>query len=190
MIRAFIAVGVPEAIQQRIAERSEPFRKELGKTVRWTPTDHIHLTLKFLSETTGTSLDTLIAELERACAERSPFTLEVGGWGCFPNGRRPRVLWAGIKAEPSLLTLQRAVEDGAVQVGYEAEDKPFTPHVTIGRVRDRLPTTVRSGVGAMLLRADNEWVEVVRVESIRVYRSDLYADGARHTVLAELPLKG
>ena len=122
---------VLEAVQKRL--------KALDRTssVRWTDPRSIHLTLKFLGEVDEERRQELVQALAEAVEGRGAPILGLGGLGGFPNRKRPRVLWVGLKEEGRLLPpLQAAVESAAATLGWEREGRPFQPHLTVGRVRD------------------------------------------------------
>jgi RNA 2',3'-cyclic 3'-phosphodiesterase len=193
-VRAFIAIDLPEEIrhalntveQQIQARGGEPARK----AIRWVSAGNMHLTLKFLGEVSTSNLQSLSQKLKEEANRHAALTFTVSGLGAFPNVRRPRVLWVGVQAPPGLLALQKSIETGAQRLGYQSEERPFSPHLTLGRtVQNARPEEVTA-----LARALSE-VEVgelgqVRVDHICLYRSDLRPSGAVYTLLQAFPLRG
>jgi 2'-5' RNA ligase len=137
LLRAFIAIEIPADIKKAIAVKTARLQKDAGHAVRWVAPENTHLTLKFLGELSPANVGLVSQALQAECNQQSVFEIVVCGVGCFPNPRRPRVIWVGLKAPPELNRLQRKVEAAAALLGYEAEDKPFSPHLTIGRVREQ-----------------------------------------------------
>ncbi len=110
----------------------------------WTPPAKVHVTLRFLGETSDQQRQAMGCALNAISAAQKPFVLAIGATGCFPNRQTPNVVWLGIQAEDdALLILQQQVEAAAQGLGFAAETKPFTPHLTIGRLR-RAGTRVQS----------------------------------------------
>ncbi len=136
LLRAFIAIELPAHICDAIEKQTIRLRQTLGNDfIRWVPTRNMHLTLKFLGDTAASHLDFLKQMLVREADSHPQFDLQLGGLGSFPTRRSPRLLWIGIHAPPDLDSLQRGVESGASRLGYKPENRAFSPHLTLGRVR-------------------------------------------------------
>ncbi|HHV61834.1 MAG TPA: RNA 2',3'-cyclic phosphodiesterase [Firmicutes bacterium] len=134
-LRLFVAIEVAPGLRGRILEIEEELAR-CGADVKWVPGPNLHLTLKFLGETPRAKLDPVKAAMEGATRNRSGFELSFSGVGAFPNTRQPRVIWIGVERGHSHLhDLAAAVDDALAGVGFAREDKGFTPHLTIGRVR-------------------------------------------------------
>src|SRR5207253_3798460 len=108
---------------------------DLELPVNWVSGEGIHVTLKFLGEVGDDREAEITAALERAAAGARTLPLALGGFGVFPDFRRPRVVWAGIAPEPGLEILQHRVEQEVAPLGFPTEARPFRPHVTLGRAR-------------------------------------------------------
>lgn len=145
-IRAFIAIPLPAAVTATLAKSGQSLARQLPpNSVRWVKPEAMHLTLRFLGDTAENQLPALKQGLDEICGRYAPFELQLGELGCFPNPRRPRVIWGGLKelsAEGGLCRrLAAEIEGMVVGLGWQAEGKAFRPHLTIGRVREgqRLP---------------------------------------------------
>src|SRR5438309_7448402 len=101
-IRTFIAIEIPESIKSRIERLQEPLR-QIGAKVSWTKPSNIHLTLKFLGGVEVSRIERVSRAVERAARGIAPFEVEIGGTGCFPSPRSPRVLWVGLPEVPEAL---------------------------------------------------------------------------------------
>ena len=136
LIRCFIAVEIPEPILNVIAAYLSKL-KQISREVRWVRADTIHLTLKFLGEIERSRLATVQSSLEGISAQANPFSLEISGCGAFPGKSRPRVFWLGMSAdkESPLLSVQRWIEKEMADLGFESENRRFSPHLTLGRVK-------------------------------------------------------
>ncbi len=186
-IRTFIAIILPDAIIRQLAQVQRQLERQVPpESVRWVKPEGIHLTLKFLGDTPVGKLDAIRAALGEVASRASPCALTVGGLGCFPNARRPRVIWVGVQAMgEELASLQRAVERAMKPLGFPPEGRDFTPHLTLGRVRDRIPPADLSRLGALVSSTDIGTLGEVQARSFALIQSVLKPSGAEYTPLAE-----
>ena len=189
LLRAFIAIDIPPEIKQAISSQTASLRKESGRVVRWVNVENIHLTLKFLGEISASSLELLTQAIQSECAQTAPFTVSAENLGCFPNLRRPRVLWIGLVVPPGLNRLQRQVEASTARLGYAPEDKPFAPHLTIGRVREQAAPEEIQALRRLLEQTTIASLGTFTVKEVHLYKSDLKPDGPIYTRLASARLK-
>jgi 2'-5' RNA ligase len=134
-VRTFICIKIPESITERINRLQETLR-QIDAQVSWTKPSNIHLTLKFLGGVEASRIERVSKALERAANGISPFEVEIGGAGCFPSPRSPRVLWLGFSNVPELIQqLYSNIEDELAREGFAREKRRFSPHLTIGRIR-------------------------------------------------------
>jgi 2'-5' RNA ligase len=187
-IRAFIAVAVPEEIRQGIATFQRQWRNGLsGNFIRWTPVAQMHLTLRFLGSVRAEAVPELAAALRRACAGVTAFELSVGGSGCFPDARKPRVLWVGVGGALTALAELQARVVGETAPWGEVEEREFHAHLTLGRVKNAPPALAGEiAKRAQTLRCGElgRW----RVGEVWLLRSELAPSGATHTELARVAL--
>ena len=156
--------------------------------VRWVSPENLHLTLRFLGDTAGEQLPGLAVGLDALGLRHRPFTLSVAGIGCFPNLRRPRVIWAGLQdAQERLGPLQQEVEEMVKGVGWPAESRSFRPHLTLGRVRDGKSRGHQPLVDSWTSDPPEKPFEVGSLELIE---SVLRPGGARYTTLHRSALGG
>lgn len=189
-LRAFIAIETPREVQALIARRTAALRQKLpAPLVRWVPAGNIHLTLKFLGETSLAMLEQLTPLLGAEAEEHAAFSMSASGLGVFPNRAQPRVIWIGLTAPPILQTMQRNIEGICARLGYPPEDRPFSPHLTIGRINQRLNAEEKQRVRLALEEAHVGELGAIPVEAIHIFKSDLRPDGAVYTRLYTLPLK-
>lgn len=135
-MRCFIALDISEEVRNSIGSAIEKVKK-LSGNVKWVPAENIHLTLKFLGEVSEELVLQIRQNLSLLCAGHGRFGLAVRGTGAFPDFRRPNIFWAGIDESGPLKLLNRDIEDVMEGFGFAREAKRFSPHLTIGRVRDR-----------------------------------------------------
>jgi 2'-5' RNA ligase len=153
--------------------------------VRWVRPDAIHQTIKFLGETPEESLSDLVGSMTSVCGEIVPFPISVTGLGAFPNTRRPRVVWAGVR-EPSgtLERLWKSTEETAHALGWPKEKRGFTPHITLGRVKGTINIT---RLNEVILSLENEHWGDQEVRDLVLYRSHLTPGGAQYEVVHIFP---
>ena len=110
------------------------FKNRQIQAVHWVPAKNIHLTLRFLGDTTLQQIEAIKPSLIDLTQHYQPFEVNIEGSGAFPNLKRPRVVWIGVKAPDSLFQLQKSIEAVCHKIGFETETRPFSPHLTLGRV--------------------------------------------------------
>ncbi|HNN14452.1 MAG TPA: RNA 2',3'-cyclic phosphodiesterase [Anaerolineales bacterium] len=189
-IRAFIAVDLPPIIQDSLEKQTAHLRQTLGNgLVRWVPPRNLHLTLRFIGDIPPTHLDFFKQMLTKTADSHRPFDLQIGGIGSFPNLKRPRVLWVGLHAPEDLSSLQRQIETGTVQLGFEKEDKPFSPHLTIGRVRQTTTPADIAKIRTALEETQLGRIGTARIDSVHLYQSELHSEGSVYKKLFSAPLR-
>jgi len=183
-IRCFISVKLPDEVRRSMADLIAELKKA-GPDVSWVPAGNIHLTLKFLGNTNDSLIPMIKERITKKLSHYNAFYIKIVGVGCFPSEKRPRVLWIGIERSDLLNSIQKDMEAEVEELGFAPEDRPFSPHLTFGRVRSQ------KGIAEMLRRftefrtADFGLVEV---KSIHIMKSDLKPTGAEHTSIAEIPI--
>jgi 2'-5' RNA ligase len=190
LLRAFIAIELPKNTLGAIEKQTARLRQTLGNDIiRWVPIQNLHLTLKFLGDTAASHVDFLKQLLAREADSHLQFNLQLGGLGSFPTSRRPRLLWIGLHASADLTSLQKSIEAGTSRLGYEQEERPFSPHLTIGRVRQNISPPdlqkIRTALGTIQLGN----IGTARVDSVHLFRSDLQPGGSIYTKLFSASLK-
>jgi 2'-5' RNA ligase len=189
LLRAFIAIEIPLAVRKNLCEAIAPIKKDIGDTVRWVPTDNMHMTLKFLGDVSASNVE-MLSELLRAEADLFPcFDIRLEGLGAFPTPKRPRVLYIGIQAPATLEALQRGIDAAAHKLGYESEERGFSPHLTIGRVKQNSTSADQQTIRRALEQTRIDSPGTARVDSVHLYKSDLQPTGSVYTRLYSAPLK-
>jgi RNA 2',3'-cyclic 3'-phosphodiesterase len=190
MLRSFIALEIPAEIQSAIAHATSPLKDTLRKPlIRWVASQNVHLTLKFLGDVSPANLERLAEMLAKEVAAHEMFSLSVGGLGAFPNSRRARVIWIGLDSPPALAALQRGLDAAAAQLGYPREERPFSPHLTIGRVTQAVSTADLQHICRALDSTKVGILGTVSVQAIHIFKSDLRPGGSVYTRLYGLPMK-
>jgi len=184
VIRAFVAIDLSEEIYQRLNTVTGNLQERLaGVPVRWVPVRNIHVTLKFLGDVSIKNLEVLKKLLETEARNHASFEISVGDLGAFPSERRPRVLWAGVEAPQELAALQRRIESETARLGYAPEDRPFSPHLTLGRIGRNASSQDLQRVGEILKTTRIGFLGATRIQAVHLYRSDLQPGGAVYTPL-------
>jgi 2'-5' RNA ligase len=184
-IRSFVAIDVEPAVRAALRTLQTEF-VDTRADVRWVRPEGLHVTLKFLGAVEAARLEAVHTALVAALAERPPLCLSVRGLGAFPSWRRPRVVWVGLAGE-GLAELAACAEHTLTGLGFLAEGRPFTPHLTLGRVNslrgwprleDLIKTHLQDDFGDS------------RIDAVTIYRSTLQPGGAVYTSLWTIPLLG
>ena len=190
LLRAFIAVEIPPEIHQAIESKTAQLQAALDTSlVRWVPADNIHLTLKFLGDVSPTNVEMLSQMLNVEVNQHATFVLKFEGLGAFPNPRRPRVIWIGIQAPAELEALQHGIEAAAATLGYPREGRPFSPHLTVGRVKQNVGSAGLQKIRSALEQTKIGALGTAQVNAVHLFKSDLKPSGAVYTKLFSAPLK-
>ncbi len=186
-IRSFIAIDLCDPARRQI----EAFVEELKNSdarVGWVRIEGIHLTLKFLGNVAPELIEQIKPALVRVASQTGPIRIEPAGCGAFPAIKSPRVIWVGLGGQiSSLAELGRRVEAAMVPLGFKPEDRPFKPHLTVGRVKGRLRL---EALQQILLAHRDFKAEPFDAAEVVLYKSDLRPDGARYSPLFKAPLSG
>ena len=184
-MRLFVAMDIPEDVRNSLAALVSNLRF-VCRNARWVRIEGLHLTLKFIGETSSEKA----AEIETALASlpsRAPISMNFRGLGFFPNGRRPRVLWAGIEAGTELAALAAAVETSLHPLGIAREERAFSPHLTLARF-----DTPRGldALHAAIAKTGGLEFGVTTAKEFHLYQSVLKPGGAEYTRLATFSFAG
>ena len=189
-VRVFVAVGISAEAREQLIDAVQRIRRDAPQGIQWANPDGMHVTLKFLGNIPSVGVEPLLDCLRPVAAEAVPFPLQLAGLGMFPNRRKPRVLWAGVDGGLDALSgLQQASEEAINALGYPPEQRPFRPHITLGRPRRGVSDAQLARIGAAVSGVAPPSPAGWQVESVDVMRSELHPSGARYTVLGSVPLK-
>lgn len=138
-LRLFVAVELPQEVIHHLTDITATLQDLRIPGVRWVSPEGVHLTLKFLGNTPVDQISSVTAAMSMAVEGVSSFTVHIHGFGAFPSMRAPRVLWTAIKGDLNpLAELQHRLEERLESIGFAPDERPFSPHLTIGRVRGKL----------------------------------------------------
>jgi 2'-5' RNA ligase len=183
-IRTFVCIEVPDLVRNRIADLQLALRNDEVR-VSWVKPANIHLTLKFLGAVPSNRIAGVIRSVSSAASSVAPFEIEVGGTGCFPSPRNPKVFWVGLVQVPEpLKQLYAEIDSGLFREGFPREQRGFSPHLTIGRVRE--PVSARPAAEELLRHGFES--RRYTASQVIVMRSDLKPTGSVYTAQAVAPL--
>ena len=176
-MRLFVAIDIPDHVKECLHSFVSPLRP-LAK-LSWSPVDHLHITLKFIGEWPEERLGEMKDAL-KAMEKPGPIGIQVHDLGWFPNDRRPRVLWAGVTADEGLHKLARTADQTTAELGVPREERDFSPHLTLARIREAVP------LGALRRALE---LAPAQFGSFRASKFFLYLSRAgKYTKLAEFAL--
>lgn len=191
LLRAFIAIEIPTEIKQQIIAQTADLRQKLGRSVRWVTAENAHLTLKFLGDIPPIAIDSLTCMLKEKAEQTPPFDIAVVGLGAFPNLRHPRVIWIGLNAPATLTKLQKTLDAATTNPEHhDPEKQAFSPHLTIGRVRQPLSDAEKRSIPDALQNIQIGCLGNFTVQSISLFQSELKPAGPIYTCLSTVQLGG
>lgn len=182
-MRLFVALEMPAAVREHFATLISQLRalesKSSAKKPRWVRPENLHVTLKFIGHVDPALLDPIRATLAKLCSN-GPVDLRFRGLGFFPNAKRPRVLWAGTAASPNLSSLARDIDASLAKLGISAEERAFTPHLTLARCE---PSAISAAMAGVVERDSARDFGGLRTTQFHLIESKLKASGAEYTTL-------
>ena len=185
MIRSFLAIELPKPILAKIEEVQGDLRSTHAD-VRWVSPEKIHLTLKFFGNIEESRIDLIFKSIEEPIRDVLPFSVTVRGAGAFPSLKNPRVIWMGLAdGKEMLISLQKQIENHLEKIGFEPEDRPFQPHLTLGRMKSS------QGKEALVRRMERyreEGFGTLQVERVVLFKSDLRPSGPIYTLLKDIQI--
>jgi 2'-5' RNA ligase len=189
MIRAFIAIPLNSALKNEILLAANKLRQVVpAGSAKWVETQNIHLTLKFLGDTDQKILNALIQDLQQEKEAIKQFAFACANLGAFPNAKNPRVIWAGSSSSDHLIHLFKIIENICLKNNFPAEEKPFSPHITLARIKKTLEADCANDfVNAISQFKSCEFGEQV-VNEFTLYRSDLKQSGPIYTPIHKFEL--
>ncbi len=185
-MRIFLAVDINDEQRVELAGIQKYLSDKLSK-IKWVMPENLHITMKFLGELEPEEADRVATILNKPLKSFSSFPIEPGGLGVFPNIKRPRVFWAGLrKGHDELINLSRIVEDTVSAAGFDKDTKPFSPHITLGRFRQ--PPNGKA-VEETIKNAPQLKPSEHIVSGISIYQSILKPEGPQYKLLHFLRTK-
>jgi 2'-5' RNA ligase len=189
-VRSFIAIELPDELKVGLSQLQSRLRLGNQPWVKWVDPHSIHLTLKFLGNIAVDRIGEITKAMEDSAQGITPFHLEVKEPGVFPNLRRVQVAWVGIKGEVDKLgQLQQRIESNLARLGFAPELRPFTPHLTLARLRSQASPNERQRFGQLIIDTKFEADYSIKVDSISLMSSQLTREGAIYNQISSVKLK-
>ena len=189
MPRIFIAIKLPDNVIQKITDVSQYFQTQLPpEALKWVETENLHLTLKFLGEIPEETLAKVQQLLARTAAGQKPFAISVENLGMYPYSRQPRVIWLGIQGAKPIVRLHDRLEKALEGIQLEKENRPFNPHLTLARVRQRTSRETANQIGQTLSEFKVGSLGTFEVRQIHLIESQLTPQGPIYTTRFTAPL--
>lgn len=186
-VRCFVAVNLPAPLREEIGAFFAALRGSV-RGVRWVAAANLHLTLKFLGDVESGQVSRVANAIAGALEGSPPVEVTLAGAGVFPPRGRPRVVWLDLAAgAEGIASLQGEVGRALEPLGFPREKRPFTPHLTVGRVKK--PGDPAPLLAAVDTAGKREWGGFT-ASSVDLVRSELFPTGARYSILREVRLKG
>jgi len=184
-IRAFIAIELKEETRKKLREIQSELRKLIRSKVSWPKPENIHLTLKFLGDVSIEQVSSIKEELKQINKSFSHFNMSLGGIGAFPNFRNPRVIWLGITTgNEEVIQIATQIDKTTNKLGFPLEKREFTPHLTLGRIKQRVNL---ENIEPKFTKYDKLDMDIP-VDRFALIKSELNPRGAIYTTLEEFIL--
>ncbi len=188
-VRCFIAIELPDGVKRDLRELQAQLKAASLAPVKWVDPENIHLTLKFLGNVAAGRLDKIGQAMTEAVRGTSPFSLEVKELGVFPDPKRVQIVWVGVSGETEKLAiLQQRIESGLEKLGFPPENRRFTPHLTLARLRDRATPQEREKLGQTIAETEFDSTQSFMVNSVRLMKSQLTPEGPIYSQLSSAAL--
>jgi RNA 2',3'-cyclic 3'-phosphodiesterase len=183
MMRLFTAIDLPDEVVATLGRLIAQLRP--SARIKWSPEDNLHVTTKFIGEWPDAQIDRLQTALA-SLGPREPIPIEIRGVGFFPNPHAPRVFWAAVHAPAALADLARETESALERIGVAAENRPFSPHLTLARIKEPVPLQpLRQAV----VELPSVEFGAFTADRFHLYRSKLTPAGSVYTKLSDFPFR-
>jgi RNA 2',3'-cyclic 3'-phosphodiesterase len=186
-MRLFLAITLPDEVRAGITRAGARARAQVPH-VRWVREESLHLTLRFVGERPDADVPRLAEAVEHAMMGMGAFAATVHDAGAFPNFRRPRAVWLDMHPHESFVSIATRLDAVLAGLGIDAENRPFRPHVTLGRVREPLSPAEGEALERELGAMRERWALTIR--EVILMRSSPGPGGSIYTPLAAAPLGG
>ena len=189
-IRAFIAVLLPDEVKQSLSALQDRLRSGSSVSAKWVDPGNIHLTLKFLGNISPGLVGRITSAMETAAREIKPLYIQVKGLGAFPNANRVNIVWVGLVGDiERLALLQKRIDAQLSPLGFKSENRPFTPHLTIARIRDHASSEERRQLGRLIAETAFDTLLPVDIMSVYLMKSQLTREGPIYSSILSVNLR-
>jgi len=186
-IRSFIAIELPDELKNKLFQLEAQLKSDKQSWVKWVNPNSIHLTLKFLGNIAIDRVEEITKSMEEVAKGIPPFCLKIEELGVFPNLRRVQVTWIGIDGEIDKLSqLQKGIESKLTRLGFAPESRPFTPHLTLARLRTQASPDERQIFGQLIANTRFDIDYTMEVDAVSLMKSQLTREGAIYNRIVRL----
>jgi RNA 2',3'-cyclic 3'-phosphodiesterase len=190
LIRSFIAIELPPEVKSDLDSLQKMLITKQQDWIKWVSPESMHITLKFLGDVASDKIDEIKMGIEESSVGIPPFNLQIKGLGVFPNLKRMQIIWVGIAGDISYLKqIQKNIENNLSILGYPAENREFTPHLTLGRIRYSIPPLDQQKLAQLIEGYNFTSSHEIQVNSINLMKSQLTPRGPIYTRMGIIPLK-
>lgn len=183
-IRAFIAIELTPEIRQQITLIIQKYQQLVPSGwVKWVTVENLHLTMKFLGDTDLNLIPSIQSSMDRMAATIPQFPITAAAAGMFPSARKPRIVWIGLDNKIGLTGLSKSLDDSLAVLKIAREERPFSPHLTIGRVFQGMNDADLAKLGETVLLNQPGEIGKMNVDHISLVKSDLKPAGPIYTVI-------
>ncbi|MBE0575805.1 MAG: RNA 2',3'-cyclic phosphodiesterase [Desulfuromonadales bacterium] len=184
-VRAFLAIPLPQQLKDAVKTLQRNLQAQIPDA-RWVRPENLHLTLHFFGDVEQETLEKIKVSVLSVKGCKRPLTVEVKGLGAFPNWHRPRILWLDLEPKDQLRQLYESCREQLQHVGLVTDSRPYSPHLTIGRLRQR--KSCLTDLNALNASIGGKLVGRFSVDRLILFESRLHADGAEHIPLLTVNL--
>lgn len=191
LVRSFMAIEIPPQVRAELAAFAQKLKAGRHTFVKWVGPESVHLTLKFLGNVPLETVPRIVEASTRKIEPLPRFSLQMGGTGAFPDWQRPQVIWVGLRGEiVRLAALQKDLEAALSPLGFPPDSRAFSPHLTVGRLRDQVSSDDKRRFGQWAQTLELEGTPSFEVVALSLMRSQLTRNGPIYSKLATIELKG
>lgn len=183
-MRVFIGIKLDERVHEEIEKFLAPFKK-ISSPIRWVNPENVHITLKFIGEVPEEKYAKIEKNLAEAEFDTGPFDLRLAGCGKFGRDNTLNIFWIGITPSDPLTRIFKKIENTLAKLGIEKENRPFKPHITVGRNKKNF--NFRS-FSQLIEEKSDHLIAELNVDHFQVFKSQLRPEGPIYTILKEIPL--
>lgn len=183
-LRTFVAIELTDELKHSIQKVIHCYQELVpAGLVKWVATRNLHITIKFLGDTPISLIPSIQEKMDQLASKESDFWMTAAGAGMFPTARKPRVIWLGLNGKTELSRISQELDDFLTGLNFSREERPFSPHLTIGRVYQGVEEQKLLTLGKIILGNQPGILNRMLVKNISLIKSDLHPDGPIYTTI-------
>lgn len=183
-MRTFFAVNLPPNMLDKVDNISKFFMKETSTpALKWVEKDNLHLTIKFIGEVSESKVEQVKHTIVQSLQHHKTFEIEISGLGMYPHQNNPRVVWLGIINEKPLIQIAQKLDQTLTTLDIKPEQRAFSPHLTIARVRRNTDKTTAMAIGKTLSNYQVDPLGAFTIDRVVLYQSQLTPTGPVYSTL-------